>query len=601
MSVPESTGEGSHAARERSAAEDSTGYGPRQVLATAMHGRGLLPRFDGDEARYHIWEARFLAYLKTIGLKDAILGSQQAGAADVEAAPDDGKKSLEILRRHFESEEKPRIVGLYTELTNVLMAEKEELADYLARVEKIVAALNRAKETLSDALLVAMVLKGLTDEYAPFSVHVTQTRETLSFSEFKARLRSFECSLRYRSRPRADEVMMINHKEKQTKYKNNEKKYFSGECFICEKVGHKARDCRNKAKKPQRNVRAAYTQNSSKAVAITDTRQSTTRTRDEHTAEQETFILRASEWQPHNTQPEGLLVDSGASAHIMTNEEAFIRFDETFRPKDHVMQLADGTRIAGSVLKKGDAQIKLTDSNGRVVSVQLTNALLIPGYPQNILSVEAAASKGAKFNFEMNNNKMILPNGTTCDMKKSDKPERAGVFGCTETWFKGFSTGRSACGRLKRRKEEAVKYQRGLQELRGRSCSELDTPEYRRVRRTQDSVSMAKYHEDFERARGRGFTPGLDDPSMERYQRANQMMGEAGYSKGLHSQGMEVDRRPGGIIVAAEREDWGEPETRHNLTSRRRRARPTVIAGPNRGGGQQHAGGWKTRGGRRLI
>jgi len=37
---------------------------------------------------------------------------------------------------------------------------------------------------------------------------------------------------------------------------------------------------------------------------------------------------------------------------------------------------------------------------------------------------------------------------------------------------------------------EQVKYQRGLQELRGRSCTELDTPEYRRVRRTQDSVSM---------------------------------------------------------------------------------------------------------------
>ncbi|MEQ2162133.1 hypothetical protein GOODEAATRI_016673, partial [Goodea atripinnis] len=83
--------------------------------------------------------------------------------------------------------------------------------------------------------------------------------------------------------------------------------------------------------------------------------------------------------------------------------------------------------------------------------------------------------------------------------------------------------------------------------LRGRSCTELDTPEYRRVRRTQDS---AKYHEDFERTRGRGFTPGLDDPSMERYQRANQMMGEAAYSKGIHPQGVEMDRRPGGIIVA---------------------------------------------------
>ena len=60
---------------------------------------------------------------------------------------------------------------------------------------------------------------------------------------------------------------------------------------------------------------------------------------------------------------------------------------------------------------------------------------------------------------------------------------------------------------------------------------------------------QAKYHEDFERARGRGFTPGLDDPSMERYQRANQMIAEAGYSKGMHPQAMEMDRRPGGIIV----------------------------------------------------
>lgn len=43
------------------------------------------------------------------------------------------------------------------------MAYGEELADYLVHVEKTVAALNRAKESLSDALLVAMVLKGLTD------------------------------------------------------------------------------------------------------------------------------------------------------------------------------------------------------------------------------------------------------------------------------------------------------------------------------------------------------------------------------------------------------------------------------------------------------
>lgn len=87
----------------------------------------------------------------------------------------------------------------------MLMADSEEVADYLARVEKIMAALKRAKGNLSDTLLVAMVLKGLTDEYNPFSVHVTQTREALTFTEFKSRLRSFECTLRYRSRPREDD------------------------------------------------------------------------------------------------------------------------------------------------------------------------------------------------------------------------------------------------------------------------------------------------------------------------------------------------------------------------------------------------------------
>lgn len=46
---------------------------------------------------------------------------------------------------------------------------------------------------------------------------------------------------------------------------------------------------------------------------------------------------------------------------------------------------------------------------------------------------------------------------------------------------------------------------------------------------------------------------------MDRYQRANQMMGEAGYSKGLHSQSMELDRRPGGIIVGQWVHLWDLP------------------------------------------
>ncbi|XP_037829056.1 LIM zinc-binding domain-containing Nebulette isoform X8 [Kryptolebias marmoratus] len=98
--------------------------------------------------------------------------------------------------------------------------------------------------------------------------------------------------------------------------------------------------------------------------------------------------------------------------------------------------------------------------------------------------------------------------------------------------------------------QSQVKYKKDFEESKGRGFSMVsDTPEMQRLRRTQEQISMAKYHEDFERTRGRGFTPGLDDPGMERYQRANQMIGEAAYSKGIHPQAVEMDRRPGGIIV----------------------------------------------------
>ncbi|XP_034416019.1 nebulette isoform X1 [Cyclopterus lumpus] len=98
--------------------------------------------------------------------------------------------------------------------------------------------------------------------------------------------------------------------------------------------------------------------------------------------------------------------------------------------------------------------------------------------------------------------------------------------------------------------QSQVRYKKDFEESKGRGFSIVsDTPEMQRLRRTQEQISIAKYHEDFERARGRGCAPGLDEPGMERYQRANQMMGEAGYGKGTHPQAMEMDRRPGGIIV----------------------------------------------------
>lgn len=53
-------------------------------------------------------------------------------------------------------------------------------------------SLRNAKENISDGLIIAMILKGLPESYKPFTIHITQSKEDISFTEFKRRLRNYE-------------------------------------------------------------------------------------------------------------------------------------------------------------------------------------------------------------------------------------------------------------------------------------------------------------------------------------------------------------------------------------------------------------------------
>ncbi|MGH0151069.1 UNVERIFIED_CONTAM: hypothetical protein FKN15_057437 [Acipenser sinensis] len=94
-----------------------------------------------------------------------------------------------------------------------------------------------------------------------------------------------------------------------------------------------------------------------------------------------------------------------------------------------------------------------------------------------------------------------------------------------------------------------VKYNSALKELEGKPCVIVHTPEMWRVRDNQNNISVVvRYHEDFEKTRGKGFTSVVDDPNFERVRRNTQVSSEAAY-KGVHPHVVEMDRRPG-IIVA---------------------------------------------------
>ncbi|PIK57781.1 hypothetical protein BSL78_05307 [Apostichopus japonicus] len=305
----------------------TTGYGPRHRLL-----------FDGDEEKYELWEIKFLGHMRLQKLHKIILPSEdevdeeknaEAFAELVQClddrslslvirdAKDNGRRALEILREHYLSKGKSRIISLYTELTSLKKANDESVTDYMIRAETAATSLKSSGEVISDSLLIAMVLKGLPSEFKSFSTVITQKDKVLKFSEFKV---GFD----------TDQLDRV----------------------------HEAK---------------------------------------------------------------GLLVDCGATTHIINDESKFVRFEDNFNPSDHYIELADGSRNNNVAIKRGDAQISLVDSTGNTQTAILENALYVPSFKQNIFSVQAATEKGASVQFKPNAAELVSPEGTKFNIERNGR------------------------------------------------------------------------------------------------------------------------------------------------------------------------------------
>ena len=70
--------------------------------------------------------------------------------------------------------------------------------------------------------------------------------------------------------------------------------------------------------------------------------------------------------------------------HIINEESKFNKFNDNSTPDKHYIELADGTRSNNVALKRGDVEINIMDTTGKLVNASLKDALYIPIYPQNI-------------------------------------------------------------------------------------------------------------------------------------------------------------------------------------------------------------------------
>lgn len=411
----------------------------------------MRPIFDGSEDKYDLWETRFLSRLHILKLKDTILRAP-AGDADETAiatdaarnadcyaqlvnslddkslslirhdAADDGRKALKILREHYSGKSKPRILNLYTSLTTICMEGNETVTDYMIRAENIISVLRDAGESMSDGLLVATILNGLPDSFRPLAVHVTQNEDNVTFQDFKRRLRVYEESEKMRASGSTDNVMKTYSKQSKQGTKTHKK---DGEatltCYRCGEKGHIRTKCTQK-------VWCSHCRSNSHADSVCRKKGKGDGARKVAEEEKESsndrdFLFKVentnNERPPANVKKKGIMVDAGATSHIVTDIARFKSFDSTFQPDTHSIELADGTKCSGIAQRRGTALISLLDSDGREQTAQLRDALYMPSYPHDIFSVARATNAGATVTFKRGDSHMIAKKGTRFDFHES--------------------------------------------------------------------------------------------------------------------------------------------------------------------------------------
>ena len=393
---------------------------PMDVKGYGLYGSGV--RFKGDKDNFLIFSERFKCVLGVYNL-DNVLVEGHTDAADADKkkkvyqllvnsiddesfklifseAKNDGAKAFNILSDRYLGKKGDLEVEYLTNLFDVKLQANEDHLKFINRIDLIKSQLDSNKVELPDKAYTVLALKGLSgSKYEQFRSSVKVRKEWPLWSEFKSLIKVHESSMfsADNTTPQSEIVLSTNtNKHSASGYQYKAK--LDVVCNYCRKSGHLYKNCYKR--------KAKLKQSKDSAKAVVDSSNSDEPDR--------SYFFKCGIFcgsLRSNEDSESLLIDSGATSHIMSDRKAFISFDSDYDPTDHYVELADGTRTNGLIKGKGKASFDVQDSNGNVRNITLTDALYIPTYNLNIFSVKKAADHGATFSISEKGCSMIASNG----------------------------------------------------------------------------------------------------------------------------------------------------------------------------------------------
>ena len=125
--------------------------------------------------------------------------------------------------------------------------------------------------------------------------------------------------------------------------------------------------------------------------------------------------------ESHATTSTSFVVDTGANRHLIRDISLFTELQMDKSHNSHTIRLANGTTDTGIVRGSGKASFKLHDNNGNVRRIILMDALFVPNFQHNIISVMTATRNGVAFKFCENGAVMEVPDGTSFNITPTNK------------------------------------------------------------------------------------------------------------------------------------------------------------------------------------
>lgn len=343
------------------------------------------------ESNYATWSVCMKAYLRTLGLWEAVAGTPASTEADEKALSylqlsvqptllqhisdeTSAKNAWNILENLFKSKNKARTRGLRQQLNTLSKLGSETLTEYIARARALYKDLTSAGENVKESEVVSAILVGLPREFNTTVAILEASDDDLSITEVHTKLLVVEQRLRQGENDETKAYIAKGNRFTRRMYKEQSGRPSSRQfdrqrektCYYCNKVGHIKRDCDLRKKDEARQGRHSFMT----AVALTAA-------------------------NGIKTHPTYWAIDSGASRHATP----YLNIMSNVKKMEREEPIIFGNNEVAVATHCGTVEFTTTIGNRRT-HVRLEDVLYVRDLAANLFSVKQATNRGARVVFE---------------------------------------------------------------------------------------------------------------------------------------------------------------------------------------------------------